>query len=77
MLLKNLINNCPKNIKEIDIKGISLDSRKVKPGDLFFALKGKKSDGKKFINEAKKRGARIIVSAIKIKKKIFLFQLLK
>ena len=73
MLLKNLINNCPKNIKDIDIKGISLDSRKVKPGDLFFALKGEKSDGKKFINEAKKRGARIIVSAIKIKKKKFFY----
>jgi murE/murF fusion protein len=77
MLLKNLINNCPKNIKEIDIKGISLDSRKVKPGDLFFALKGEKSDGKKFINEAKKRGARIIVSAIKIKKKNFSIPIIK
>ena len=77
MLLKNLINNCPKNIKDIDIKGISLDSRKVKPGDLFFALKGEKSDGKKFINEAKKRGARIIVSAIKIKKKNFSIPIIK
>ena len=36
MLLKKLIKKHPQNIKNIKIKGISLDSRKVKKGDIFF-----------------------------------------
>ncbi len=37
--------------------GVAIDSREVKPGDLFIALKGEKSDGHDFIYEALKRGA--------------------
>ena len=40
MLLKKLIKNLPQNIKNIKIKGISLDSRKVKKGDIFLLSKG-------------------------------------
>lgn len=41
----------------IDIKGIAFDSRKVKPGDLFVAIRGKNSDGHDFISDSIKRGA--------------------
>src|SRR5271169_4994697 len=41
----------------IDITGISYDSRKVKPGDLFVAVKGENADGHDFIADAVKRGA--------------------
>ena len=61
MLLKKLINNLPKNLQAIKINGLSLDSRKVKKGDLFFALKGSKENGEKFINSAIKNGAAAIV----------------
>ena len=61
MLLKNLIKNCPKDLGVINITGISIDSRKVKKGNLFFALKGNKLNGGKFISEAIKKGANAIV----------------
>ena len=67
MLLKKLINNCPNKLANIKVKGLSSDTRKLKKGDLFFAFKGSKSDGNKFINEALKKGACAIISSKKIK----------
>jgi UDP-N-acetylmuramoyl-tripeptide--D-alanyl-D-alanine ligase len=40
-----------------DIFGISFDTRSIKPGDLFLALKGKNCDGHDFVKEAMKKGA--------------------
>ena len=40
-----------------DITGIAYDSRQIKPGYLFVALKGQKSDGHQYLNAAKKSGA--------------------
>ena len=37
--------------------GINYDSRKVMPGDIFFAIRGEVVDGHAFIDEARKRGA--------------------
>jgi UDP-N-acetylmuramoyl-tripeptide--D-alanyl-D-alanine ligase len=39
------------------IRGISADSRTIRPGELFLPLSGKKHDGKKFIKDALKKGA--------------------
>lgn len=39
------------------IKGFSVDSRKVEPGEVFCALKGERVDGHLFLEEAKQRGA--------------------
>ena len=39
------------------ITGIAVDSRKVHPNDLFFALPGEKTDGHDFIEEAVAKGA--------------------
>ncbi|MDM8566789.1 UDP-N-acetylmuramoyl-L-alanyl-D-glutamate--2,6-diaminopimelate ligase [Candidatus Halobeggiatoa sp. HSG11] len=43
------------------ITGLSLDSRVVSPGDLFFAITGTQTDGKLYINMALQRGAVAIV----------------
>jgi UDP-N-acetylmuramoyl-L-alanyl-D-glutamate--2,6-diaminopimelate ligase len=39
------------------VEGLAVDSRAVKPGDLFFALAGTKTDGSRFIEAAIKAGA--------------------
>jgi UDP-N-acetylmuramoyl-L-alanyl-D-glutamate--2,6-diaminopimelate ligase len=44
------------------ISGITLDSRRVVPGNLFFALPGLRADGATFIDEAIDRGAVAVVT---------------
>src|ERR1700737_2652477 len=39
------------------VTGLAVDSRAVKPGDLFFALAGNKTDGARFIDSAIASGA--------------------
>ena len=43
--------------KEISVFGISRDTRTLKRGDLFIALKGEQVDGHKFVYEAVRQGA--------------------
>jgi UDP-N-acetylmuramoyl-tripeptide--D-alanyl-D-alanine ligase len=43
------------------VQAVSIDSRQVKPGDLFFAIKGDRFDGHDFINDAVGRGAVAVV----------------
>lgn len=45
----------------VEVKGICFDSRKVKPGYLFIAVKGTQSDGHKFITNALASGAVAVV----------------
>ena len=77
MLLQKLISNCPKNIKKIDINGLSLDSRKIKKGNLFFALKGNKLDGSKFIKHAINKGASVIICEKAIRENFFPIPVIK
>ena len=64
-LALNLKNNFNRNLK---IKNIVIDSKKIKKGDLFIAIKGKKFDGHKFIDEAVKNGASAVIGE---KKRLF------
>ena len=45
----------------VDVKGICFDSRKVRPGFLFIAVKGTQSDGHEYITKAIDSGAIAIV----------------
>ncbi|PZU20381.1 MAG: UDP-N-acetylmuramoyl-L-alanyl-D-glutamate--2,6-diaminopimelate ligase [Shinella sp.] len=47
---------------EVGISGISADSRKIGPGDLFVALAGVKADGSAFVADAVAKGAAAVVS---------------
>jgi UDP-N-acetylmuramoyl-L-alanyl-D-glutamate--2,6-diaminopimelate ligase len=49
-------------VGEIPVTGITLDSRQVRPGDLFVAIRGEKSDGLDYAAEAIRRGARAVIS---------------
>lgn len=42
---------------DLDVTGLAVDSRKVKPGDLFFGLRGRNFDGKDYAADAVARGA--------------------
>lgn len=48
-------------IAKIDIKNIAIDSRLVKEGDVFFALKGLKNDGSQFAFSSAQLGAKVVV----------------
>ena len=61
MLLKKLIKNIPLDKKKIIINGLAINSKKVQKGYIFFAIKGHNNNGEKFIKEAIKKGASVIV----------------
>jgi len=44
-----------------DVEGISIDSRTTRPGDLFFAVQGKRLDGHQFVADALAQGAQACV----------------
>jgi UDP-N-acetylmuramoyl-tripeptide--D-alanyl-D-alanine ligase len=43
--------------QEFDFRGAAIDSRKVEPGNLFFALQSETDDGHRYVEEAFSRGA--------------------
>ena len=57
----------PKKLPDLTVSGITLDSRSVKPGQLFVAMQGGSVDGHDFIPEAIGNGASAIVGKKPIK----------
>jgi UDP-N-acetylmuramoyl-L-alanyl-D-glutamate--2,6-diaminopimelate ligase len=51
----------PEGLSRVPITGLAADSREVKPGYLFAALPGVKTDGTRFIAQALERGAAAIL----------------
>ncbi len=60
-LLKELNHNSYLGNKNIEIKGITNDSKKVKEGDIFVAIKGYTNDGHNFIESALDNGAAAVL----------------
>ena len=65
MLLSKVFKNIHKNFKNVKFKNIRFNSKDCKQNDIFFALKGNHSNGKKYVNDAINNGAKIIVSNLK------------
>ena len=65
MLLKELLQSAGKYVisgsDEIDINGIEIDSRKIKGGNAFIAIKGTQTDGHDYISKAIELGATAII----------------
>lgn len=61
-LLEGVEGVAIKGNKYMEINGIFYDSKQLKPGGLFFAIKGTKLNGQNFIDEAIERGAVAVVS---------------
>jgi UDP-N-acetylmuramoyl-L-alanyl-D-glutamate--2,6-diaminopimelate ligase len=51
---------------DIEVRGLTLDSRKVEPGFLFAALPGVKTHGRDFIPQAVRQGAAVILTDIPV-----------
>ena len=53
---------------DVEIKGLCIDSRKAKEGDLFFCLKGLEADGHKYAAKAVELGAVAVVHSDELEK---------
>jgi len=56
-----LLNSLPE--QSVQVAGIKIDSRNVKPGDLYLAIKGTRVDGHEYIPDAISRGAAGLVGS--------------
>ena len=61
-ILSGLENLKVKGSLDVDVPNIKNDSRTVKPGDMFVAIKGFDIDGHEHINEACANGAKVILA---------------
>jgi len=64
MKLRDLLGNdaaIEPAVAALEVTGLALDSRVVRPDDLFFALAGSKTDGARFIDAATAAGASAVV----------------
>lgn len=70
MTFSSLVANLPDAVvsgdKNLEISHITTDSRAVKPGSLFIAMRGETVDGAKFIDKALENGAAGIVSEVAV-----------
>ncbi len=46
----------------VEVHGVAVDSREVRPGFVFVAREGEKTDGHRFLGDAIARGAKVVVS---------------
>ncbi|MBD1165115.1 UDP-N-acetylmuramoyl-L-alanyl-D-glutamate--2,6-diaminopimelate ligase, partial [Pelagibacterales bacterium SAG-MED13] len=67
MYIRNLFKNLDKKFSKIKVSGISFNSSTIKKNNIFFAIKGEKFDGNDFIDDAIKKGAKVIISEKVIK----------
>ncbi|MDD5496372.1 MAG: Mur ligase domain-containing protein, partial [Candidatus Omnitrophica bacterium] len=61
-ILKGIKYKSDDDLSSVIVSGAASDSRLVKKNSLFVALKGHDQDGHNFINEAIRKGAKVIVS---------------
>jgi len=67
MLVGKFIKNINSKFKSHYFSGLSFNSLNLKKNNIFFAIKGTKINGNKFIKDAIKKGARTIVSNLNFK----------
>ena len=65
MQLQKIFKNLEKKYQSHFFSKIRFNSNNCTKGDIFFAIKGTKTNGNKFINQAIKNGAKTIISTLK------------
>jgi len=71
---KKALNKTFPDLNAADFSGISIDSRNVKPGDIFLAFKGESTDGHNYISQAESAGASIAIIERKVETSLPSFQ---
>ena len=66
MLLKDLLPDVCGNLSDIEIKGITSDSREIKQGFAFVCIKGVTDDGHKYAKNAAAQGAVVVITEQKM-----------
>ena len=61
MELSNILNGIASVKNDINIEGVSIDSREIKEGYMFIAINGFETDGHKYINSAIEHGAKAVL----------------
>ncbi|WP_461882984.1 UDP-N-acetylmuramoyl-L-alanyl-D-glutamate--2,6-diaminopimelate ligase [Fusicatenibacter sp.] len=61
-LRKRIAFRCQQGSLEAEISGITYDSRKVQPQNVFVCIRGSRTDGHAYAQEAVKRGAAVLVA---------------
>ena len=77
MLLKKIIKELPLDIQNINIQGLSQDSRQIKKNYLFFAVNGTKYNGERYILDAAAKGAKVVICSQKCNVKTNKIQIIK
>ena len=62
MIIGNFFKQIELKYKNRYFSGLCFNSAKCKKDNIFFAIKGNKKDGNKFINHAIQKGANTIIS---------------
>ena len=78
MIIGNFIKEIELKYKNKYFSGLCYNSAKCKRNNIFFAIKGTKTNGNKFIKHAIQKGATVIISDKKfegIKKKNFIYKI--
>ena len=70
MLLKKIIKIKDPKLKDLKVKGLAINSKEVRKDYIFFAKDGIRTNGKKYINEALRLGANIVVYSGNLNSKI-------
>lgn len=66
MLLKDLVSNVNNDLANVEIVGITCDSREIKDGYAFVCIKGVTDDGHNYASIAAERGAAVVVTERKM-----------
>ena len=66
MLLKNLLANVNETYSNVEITGVTCDSRKVENGFAFVCISGANQDGHDYAQKALEQGASVIITERKI-----------
>ena len=65
MQIGKIFNKIDIKFKSHNFSGLKFNSQKCRNGDIFFAIKGTKKNGNKFIKEAIIKGAKTVISDLK------------